>query len=487
MIHPLHQSFFMQNSYAILRCLSSVTRNTLIPLLFLLAIPLFTGCASWYQRTLDFQNAVLAGNFEDAGQLLEKDNKQARKKNQILYYMNRGYVDFMLSDYEASNQAFETAEILAEQQSKALLAEIAVQVSNPEARPYQPEDFEVIMIHFYKALNYLQIEDMEGALVEARKINNKLNQLNDKYPDHKNRYQQDAFALLLMGIIYDASGDNNNAFIAYRNAYNVYQTDYTQNFGIGAPEQLKRDLLRTAQACGFTSELRQYEREFGWKYTPEPTPNGQVVLFWLNGFGPVKASWDITFAKRNGSNGAVIFYNDELGLSFPFHISTGYSDAQKKSIADLEVLRAAFPKYVERPLYFTSGTITTNGRNYSLEIAQNINEIAFKTLHDRMVREFSNSLLRLASKKTVEHVARGKNEWVGALIGAVNAATETADTRNWQTLPYAISYSRIPLSAGENKLNILFSAPRGTIQNQQLLQEGGNRKTTFHIFHTMAK
>ena len=43
------------------------------------------------------------------------------------------------------------------------------------------------MINFYKALNYLDLNDMEGALVEVRKINIKLYQLTDKYPDHKNR------------------------------------------------------------------------------------------------------------------------------------------------------------------------------------------------------------------------------------------------------------------------------------------------------------
>lgn len=63
------------------------------------------------------------------------------------------------------------------------------------------------MINFYKALNYLQLNNMEDALVEVRKINIRLQQLNDKYPDHKNRYQRDAFAQLLMGLIYDAAGD----------------------------------------------------------------------------------------------------------------------------------------------------------------------------------------------------------------------------------------------------------------------------------------
>ncbi len=37
------------------------------------------------------------------------------------------------------------------------------------------------------------------------------------------RYQHDAFANNLIGLIYDASGDYNNAFIAYRNAYDIYE------------------------------------------------------------------------------------------------------------------------------------------------------------------------------------------------------------------------------------------------------------------------
>ena len=177
-------------------------------------------------------------------------------------------------------------------QERNLLTEAAVLISNPEIRPYRPEDFEVIMINFYKALNYLQLNNMEDALVEVRKINIRLQQLNDKYPDHKNRYQRDAFAQLLMGLIYDAAGDYNNAFIAYRNAYNTYQTDYLKNFGLAAPEQLEKDLLRTAYQSGLTQELAGYEKEFQQKYTPAPLPaNGQLVFFWLNGFGPVKAEW----------------------------------------------------------------------------------------------------------------------------------------------------------------------------------------------------
>lgn len=443
------------------------------------------GCATWYQRTAEFQSAVTSGNFEKANKLLAKDKKQANGKNRILYYLNKGYTEFMLGNHEASNQAFETAEILTDEQTKNLLNEAAVLVTNPEARPYHPEDFEVIMINYYKALNYLEMNDMEGALVEVRKINIKLNQLNDKYPDNKNRYQQDAFAHLLMGLIYDAAGDINNAFIAYRNAYEVYQTDYVKNFGVYPPEQLKKDLLRTAYKCGFTDELRKYEKVFGITYAPSADPtHGELVFFWLNGFGPVKSEWSLNFAKQKRGDGAIAFYNQELGLAFPFFISN-LNDNEKQSLADLQVLRVVFPKYMKRNPLYSKGSITLSGQVYPFELAEDINEIAFKTLHDRMVRELSNSLLRVATKKGIEYAARKQNEWLGFAVGLANAITEKADTRNWQTLPYSVYYARIPLSSGENRIDLRFSSDKAAPLIQPITVESHSRKTHFRVFQTM--
>ena len=57
-----------------------------------------------------------------------------------------------------------------------------------------------------------------------------------------------------------------------------------------------------------------------------------------------------------------------------------------------------------------------------------------------------------------------ENEAAGAVLGIANALVEKADTRNWQSLPSFISYTRIPLSKGENKLNLQFS----TVANQTI-------------------
>lgn len=455
-------------------------------IILILCCSLLSGCATWYKRTAEFQSAVTKGDFEQAEKILEKDKKQAEGKNKILYYLNLGYVEFMLGQPEASNKAFETAEILTEEQRKNVLTEAAVLLSNPEIRAYKPEDFEVIMINFYKAMNYLQMNDMEGALVEVRKINIRLQQLNDKYPDHKNRYQQDAFAHLLMGLIYDADNNANDAFIAYRNAYNIYESDYVKNFGVSAPAQLKQDLMRTAHECGFSSELAEYEKKFNTKYVPQPSsPEGQLVFFWLNGQGPVKAEWGLNFVGEKRGDGAIVFHNEEMGLAFPFFWNSGFSDDERNSIANLRVVRAVFPKYVERPPLYQKAKLKYEGKDYPLEMTENINAIAFKTLHDRMLRELSNSLLRLAAKQGVQYAASKQNEWLGLAVGLANAFTEKADTRNWQTLPFSISYSRVPLNVTENKMEINMVETNGTSVKQPVTIMGEKGKTKFFIYSSL--
>ena len=339
------------------------------------------------------------------------------------------------------------------------------------------------MVNYIKAINYLEMKQFEEALVEARRINLKLQEINDQYKEHKNRYSDDAFAHVIMGLIYEASYDYNNAFIAYRNAYNVYKDDYKQNFGMDAPRQLKLDILRTAYLNRFMEELAYFEKEFGIKYDHSPKKGGEVVFIWHNGLGPVKEEWGISFVKTSSEAGVVVFHNEELGLTFPFYIGDK-PEEEKSAFAQLNVLRVAFPKYMERKPVYNQAKIKVNDSTHALELAQDVNAIAFKTLHDRMVREIANSLLRLASKKALEQAVREQNQDVGAAVGILNALTEKADTRNWQTLPYAIHYTRIPVDTGKHTLHLKLSGNDDSRQHN-LEVNISKGETEFRVFHTL--
>lgn len=452
-------------------------------ILFALAMFVLSSCATYYQNNIKFQTQVAEGDFTKAKDYLEK-SKGKTGRNRILYLFNKGWVDWMMNQNVESNISFEEADKMAEDYQKNYGMEALALISNPSIKPYKAEDFEVVMINYFKALNYLNIGSYKEALVEVRRINEKLNQLNDKYPDHKNRYQDDAFAHIIMGLIYDANKEYNDAFIAYRNAVNIYENSYSKNFNLQIPEQLKYDLLRAAYRVGFFDEQRFYEQKFNMKYQNKPNDGGELVFFWHNGMGPVKSEWSINFAKTSSKDGFVTFANEQYGMAFPIYIGDK-SDNEKSGFSKLSFLRIAFPKYLERKPVFTNAELISNGNSFKLNTAQDINGIAFKTLNDRMLREMGTAILRMASKKAIEAAARKENDDLGSAISIVNALTEKADTRNWQTLPYQISYTRVSLPAGENNIEFRMTSPMVTQKNQSLKFNIAKGKTTFFTFSTL--
>ena len=338
-------------------------------LLYLLFGIIVGGCATYYQQTQKFQQYILSSNFQKADQWLQNNQHEKEGKNKLLFYLNHGYVEWMLDEYEESNRHFEEADRIIEDYVKNYGLEALSLVTNPTIKPYRPEDFEAVMLHYFTALNYIQLRDYENALVECRRINIRLNELNDKYKDHKNRYQRDAFAHNLMGMIYEATGDYNNAFIAYRNAYEAYKEDYKEYFNMSVPDQLKKDVLRTAYLTGFQDEVRYYEKQFNTDYEYTPNKHGEVIFFWLNGFGPVKDEWSIHFAKvPSPRDNYVVMQSRELNISFPIYIGDK-SEREKEAFSELRFFKVAFPRYIERRPVYQNAAIFSNGEKHSFEMA----------------------------------------------------------------------------------------------------------------------
>jgi len=445
---------------------------------------LIAGCATFYNKTQSVQKSISSGNFEQAKKLLDKDKKWASNNHKVLYFMNQGMVHFNLGDYKKSNEYLNMADLYYEDYRKNFGYEALALVTNPMTKPYKPEDFEVIMVHFYKAMNFIGLNNYESALVECRRINLRLLQFNENYKENKNKYARDAFAHNLMGIIYQATGDYNNAFIAYRNSLEIYESDYTELFGTKAPKQLKIDLINSARKMGFHNEVIFYENKFGFKAEETPSNTGDLVFFWMNGFGPVKSEWGINFTNMGVKGDAVLFGNDELGFTFPLVISNR-SSAEKAAFSKLSVIRIAIPKYLERKPVAQQAILTTSKGNIQLELAQDINAIAFQCLQDRMAREIGNTLLRFATKKVVEELARSQNKNAGTIVNLVNAMTEKADTRNWQSLPYSISYARVALPEGNHDVQIVQTGARFN-QTDKINVPVKNGKTTFKVYHLLA-
>jgi hypothetical protein len=188
----------------------------------------------------------------------------------------------------------------------------------------------------------------------------------------------------------------------------------------------------------------------------------------------------------------------------PFDFSNDYSRDDLK-LENLRTFRVALPKYEAQPLIYTGAIAQLNGQSYQLEAAENVNELAFATLKQRMLKELSLTLTRLAVKKLAEAAIRpseekgdhknkseeqkkkekkerNQREALAFGLQVLNFATEKADTRNWQSLPHTIYYSRIPLQAGTNFITLQLS---GNNSPSMQFQVEGNGSMQFRNICTL--
>ena len=213
----------------------------------------FFQCQTYYNRNIDYHKKLQSHNYQEADKSLDKFKLLNKKRNALLLLLEKGKVAHLQKNYAQSNVYFNQADLVIEDYNKSVKDYLVSSTLNAQQAIYKAEEFEKILIHYYKALNYIYLNDFEGALVEAKRINLDLHQLDDKYQKDKNRYVKDAFAHILMGLIYEASNDIGNAFIAYRNALEIYTSAGGSYMNVPLPEQLKKDVVRCAYLNGYTS------------------------------------------------------------------------------------------------------------------------------------------------------------------------------------------------------------------------------------------
>lgn len=438
-------------------------RNLFKYVAFVLLVFALGACASYYQKNESLMKAVYSSDFTAANKLLADDAKwEKQRRNILLFYLHKGTVLFMEGQHEASNVYFRKADYWVEDFNKDAGDFAVTFLVNAKYSNYGGENFEQILIHYYTALNYLMLNKTDEALVEGKRMLAKMQRITDAYKS-ENKYKRDAFAHNLLGLIYDIRGEHNDAFIAYRNALEIYKEDYTKHYNMRVPQQLKKDLIRTAKKVGFYEEQRSYEKEFGLQVEPTQDSSGEILFFWNNGLGPIKEQNSFNILIVPGANGSVNLVNPELGLS----LSWPAKDKNERSdLLDMNFIRLALPKYVSRVPLYSHAVIKIENQSFPLQMAQNVNAIAFKSLQDRMGKELAIGLGRVLAKQLAIHQLKKNKDQQGIAAAAMiySAVSEQADTRNWQLLPHSIQYARMAIKAGKHQVKFIAKA---SSENQQ--------------------
>ena len=407
----------------------------------------FVGCApslKWYPQMNQFlQNRQYAAALN----LIDQNKNSYSKRNAVLYYLDRGLVAHYGGYYEQSNQALSKAESLMQDLYSTSISQTAATfLINDNAYPYRGEDFESALVNLFMAINYAGMQKWEDALVEARKVDSKLSMFNAQYSaKDKNEYAEDAFIRFLMGVLYEAQGEVNDAFISYRKSEEIYRETYRRLYSLGPPYLLLQKYVYAAKDLHFNTEIRSLRRIYPRLYVPKLSKSdntGEVYLIHYNGFGAQKVQK--FFLVR---------------------------------MPDRYVLKLPYPVFKASPCRTVSSRAILNdvrsGRSFTLRTVsvEDISDIARLNLHNRITRIKLKAFARvtakyIAAKQAENKARRDQNAGLANLIHLFSQTaiivSEQADTRHWRTLPAQILMGEATL-------------PPGTYQGSLQLLDGSGR------------
>ncbi len=415
-------------------------------------------------------------------------------RNRLLYNMDRGMTLHLAGEHVQSNAQLELAAQEVERlYTRTIRTETAAFLTNDNVLPYEGDPYEHVMINIIKALNYAAMGQLMEAVVEARQIDHRLNVLSDSAKE-KDGYREDAFARYLTGVLYESTGDLNNAFIAYRKAYDIYEA--TKGWArTPMPPMLRADLLRTSDALHMTTEFEEYRRQFPethWVPRGEQPNLAQVVVISYNGRAPRKEESFLDIPISLSALQLVLLNRGVIHSS----------NRQERRAADSvlyglngRVVRVALPRLVPQKTQVMHEAVTLVPRggepiSAKSELVYNGTALAERSLSDRMPGITTKALARAAMKFAAAEAAtrgsqhavnKGDAPWVGLLVGVLAhglaVASEVADTRSWRTLPDEIQISRLWVPPGEYESRIqvvtrLGGAPQAGPSHPLVLRAG---------------
>lgn len=415
---------------------------------FFIGILLFSSCAPTIQQYPRINQYLLAEDYDSAYKVVEQSKEGYAARNAVLYYLDEGTILHFAGRYEESNRSFFKAEsIMDELYTKSISKEAASFVISDNTVPYRGEDFEMAMVNLFLALNYAGLGSWEDAVVEARKVDVKLNLINSKHEEgEKNVYKEDGFIRFLMGVFYEVEGEINDAFISYRKSEEIYRGDYVANYGVSPPTILIENLLTSADAMDFHEETAQIKKQYpSVVFTEAGTKRrmAEVFVIHYNGLGPEKVE-----------------------ENFLVPMPDGY------------VMKIAYPKFVKRGFGISHGEVTLRnlktGKSYSFPtvLMEDVASIAVLNLENRINRVKAKAIARATTKYLASMAAsKAVEQRHGVLAGMLtkmtaniaSVATEQADVRQWRLLPAEIRAGRIVVPAGEYSGSIQFVSDGGAV------------------------
>ena len=394
-----------------------------------------SGCATYQDQVRESRKLISSGNAE---QSLGKFQELAAKEDgdQLVHLLDYGVALQIANKYTESNEVLLRSDKLADELDYHSVSRLAgSMLTSEEVVQYKGDTFEKIFINAYLAMNYLQMGKLDDALVESRRMNEKYLKLRS---EEKKKFELNPFAKYLSALIWEANGDWDDAYIAYKEAYELSQNIST----------IREDLIRSSKKSRRMEDYKQWKEAFAEvKENPDwyDKGKGELIVILQQGWGPRKTY-------------------DKVSPRFPT-LQPTFNQTEK---AELQV----------------SG----NG-SYGSRLVYNVESAAIQTLMDDRAALVGRRVGGIVAKEVVADQIRQKNELLGFIAWIFFHASDRADLRQWSLLPQTIQVIRVPLNPGkyEYSLKGLDFGGRPTNENlsSQSVEIKAGRKV-FRIWRTLS-
>ncbi|MBI2059135.1 MAG: hypothetical protein HYT87_05125 [Nitrospirae bacterium] len=514
----------------------------------LAATAVLAGCGVKQSYYKDLESYIVKNQYAAAQEHVQKEpDKTYPQRDRLLYYFDLAMTAHLAGDYAKSNEALYAAEKAIEDlYSKSVSKQAASFLVNDNVKEYAGEDFEMVVVHVIAALNYVFMNQLDDALVEARKVDLKLKVVAERTGGKKVAYQTDAFARYLAGMIHEnkaSTEELNEAYISYKQALEAYAKEYQVNYKTPVPAALVNDALRTAMQLGFSDFEEEIRKEYAPNApkTPKGKTSGEVVVIHYTGLAPQK----VDFVTQVGAAcGTAILQTQEVpeadqstvknalmaleiigavaaaaatsgqGCSPALLAANIRSDAGQAATAGSRAIGAiaaqgnvitlAIPDFRKRPAPIRGSEVVVAGTELpgggiKSDLVEDIEAIGIRSLQDRIGRVLGKAIARAVVKfaiaqgsgAAVEQFAGGTwGKIVKAAVAAGGAATEEADKRSWRTLPGQILISRVPLPPGRHNLTVKLLDENGAAMrevNLEGVEVKAGKKTFVRVVSMEAK
>lgn len=363
----------------------------------LLVLP--TGCSTYTGKIRNVRYLFESAQYEPAA--LELESLAAKKDNDLLLYLlELGIVNHTAGNFAKAIDNFKEAEKIAVLNDYTSVSqEVGSILFNDSTKVYKGEDFEKVLINVYLAIDYTLLGKWDDALVECRRVNQKLDVMISK---GKMPYQYNTFAKYLAASLFESQKEYNDAFVDYR-AVKKWADDFIY---------LPGPLMRVADKLKADEELSSYKKEFPDVKSFRLAKNqGEVILILEQGKGPYKVP-----------------------------------DPQ------FELL----PMFVRNGSAFERGTLKSLDTGVSAEVALlfDVESTAIRELEGKIAMITAQKVGGIAAKRAMAYgIGKAtKSKDAEFLSFLLLLATDHADLRSWSTLPAKLRIARLALPAGQHDL-----------------------------------